>query len=229
MHSTHQYLIKFNMTKDAFHIYNSQTYAFIDQSISLCGFSAEMVTYCQRCAKNSRNLESEDNHVIHCKVYQTLFPDYLPNHRKAPMPFLIHERVTDFDLDKDEVDNMYHSALSVEKFISSGAFKTLRASITSKNSVPLHDGYLFAEFSSTEDGVLFSKWISRHQAATVSIHDLGALHTDLFLMLVYFLLFLDIVLHWMNKYNSWWSKQLISSFSLRDGESYWLHCRIQGG
>jgi hypothetical protein len=195
MHSTNQYLTKFNMTKDAFHIYNSQTYAFIDQSISLCGFSAEMVTYCQRCAKNSRNLESEDNHVIHCKVYQTLFPDYLPNHQKAPMPFLIHERVTDFDLDKDEVDNMYHSALSVEKFISSGAFKTLRASITSKNSVPLHDGYLFAEFNSTEDGVLFSKWISRHQAATVSIHDLGALHTDLFLMLVYFLLFLDIVLH----------------------------------
>jgi len=97
------------------------------------------------------------------------------------MPFLIHEHVTDLDLDKDEVDNMYHSALSVEKFTSSGAFKTPWASITSKNSVPLHDQYLFAEFSSTEDGVLFSKWISRCQAVKVSMHVLGALHTDLFL------------------------------------------------
>lgn len=97
------------------------------------------------------------------------------------MPFLIHECVTDLDLDKDEVDNMYHSALSVEKFISSGAFKTLRASITSKNSVPLCDSYLFADFSSPEDGVLFSKWISCPQDVKVSIHVLGALYTGIVL------------------------------------------------
>jgi hypothetical protein len=43
----------------------------------------------------------------------------------------------------------------------------------------LCDCYLFAELSSTEDGVLFSKWISCPQAMKVSIHVLGALQTDM--------------------------------------------------
>ena len=102
----------------------------------LCGFSPETVTYCQRCASNLHNLDSEDNHVLHCKVYQTLFPHFVPNHPMAPMPFLIHECVTDLDLDTDEVNIMYQSALSDEKLTFSSAFKTPRASITSKNSVP---------------------------------------------------------------------------------------------
>jgi hypothetical protein len=42
----------------------------------------------------------------------------------APMPFLIHECVTDLDLDIDEVDSMYQTALSDEKSTFSGAFKT---------------------------------------------------------------------------------------------------------
>jgi hypothetical protein len=72
-----------------------------------CVVSQQKLTYCQRCVSNLHNLEFEENHVLHCKVYQTLFPNFLPNHRMAPMPFLIHECVTDLDLDKDEVDNMY--------------------------------------------------------------------------------------------------------------------------
>jgi hypothetical protein len=139
------------------------------------------VTYCQRCASNLHNLDSEDNHVLHCKVYQTLFPHFVPNHPMAPMPFLIHECVTDLDLDTDEVNIMYQSALSDEKLTFSSVFKTPRASITSKNSVPLCDSYLFADFSSPEDGVLFSKWISCPQDVKVSIHVLGALYTGIVL------------------------------------------------
>jgi hypothetical protein len=178
-----EYFIHYNFTDDAgicavyFQMLmqsllklNSEVLVYNDMEILLCGFLHQSIDVCEQCYENSKHLESSKQHCTGCPYLNYIIPDLntdVADILKSPCIDESNTAQATF-LENVLVQKMYETALSAGSTGAYGIRSTVHA-LPSMESCSKEENYMLAEFTSSNDGHIFTKWLSRLQAIKVTV------------------------------------------------------------
>jgi hypothetical protein len=211
------------MSLQCFMKHNSEVLVYNDLDIQMCGYLPHSIDVCKRCSDNAKQLESFTQHSKGCPYLNYIFPDIhtsvtvSPKSPKSPY----HEEseiVQETLLDNSLVQEMYEKAVCASRTGSYGARCTVHA-IPSMASCSKENYYMLAEFSSSNDGHIFTKWLSRVQAIQVSTSQQIPLVISVIYLSCYLHFFFFSVLFTIVLYSCRRQTRFVRSVSLHHSES----------
>lgn len=158
----------FFMSLESFVKYNKEYFVYIDLDVVMCAYIRDSIPVCKRCQDNSKNLESFTQHTNDCPYLKFIFPELKDDAVDVAEPFGAVDSIQQIDalLDGDLVEQMYQKAWEAT---TNGDFvvPSISEANMSMGSPSKEERYMLAEFKSSTNGHIFTKWLSRLEALKV--------------------------------------------------------------